>query len=225
MATAQPQIIDLSFVDLGFKDYSAADYGRFAVLVFAPPLGVMALTFLQPFAEPTALLADPMAIARDPELCCAFYSGAVSNLGVLLWAAAAAIAGFAASLAAPNGARSFFIATSVFTAFLMGDDLFMLHEDAFPALGVPEPMVYVFYLCGAIAYGVVYCQRIFAGRAALAILAALAMAVSLIEDQTMILWPVHDFIEDGTKLGGIYCWFLFVTLRARDAVRAHRFPS
>ncbi len=220
MATAFPRPLNLSFLDLGFKDYSTTDYLCFAALVFGPPLGVMAAAFLQPFAEPTALLRDPMAVARDPELCCDYYSGAVSNLGILLWAAAAAIAAFAASLTSAKDMRRFFIATSAVTAFLMIDDLFMLHEEALPGIGAPEPVVYAFYLAGAAIYGAVYSRRILAGRAALAILAALAMAASLIEDQTKLLWPIHDFVEDGAKLGAIYCWFLFVVLRARDALRA-----
>ena len=225
MATAFPKTFNLGFVNLGFKDYSATDYLRFAALVFAPPLGVMALTFLQPFAEPAALLRDPMAVARDPELCCAYYSGAVSNLGILLWAAAAAIAAFAASLTPVKEMRRFLIATSALTAFLMIDDLFMLHEEALPGLGAPEPAVYAFYLACAAAYGLIYFRRIFAGRAALAILAALAMSASLVEDQTKVLWPIHDFVEDGAKLGAIYCWFLFVILRSRDAVRPSRAQS
>jgi|GEM_PF-2330294 len=222
MATAHPKDWPFGFIDLGFKDYSTADYFRFAVLAFAPPLFVMALTFAQPFAPPEALLVDPMAIARDPELCCAFYSGAVSNLGILLWAAAAAIAAFAATLLNDARARRFFLATSGFTAFLMIDDLFMLHEEALPALGVPEPAVYAAYLAAAALYGGVFLRDIFAARAALALLAALAMAASIIEDQTKILWPIHNFVEDGAKLTGIYCWLLFVTLRARGAILARR---
>lgn len=220
MTTARLKSIDLGFIDLGFKNYSRADYFRFAALVGAPPLIVLVITFLQPVAAPAALLRDPMAIARDPELCCAYYSGAVSNLGVLLWAAAASIAAFAASLTPAKDTRRFLIATSAVTAFLMIDDLFMLHEEALPQLGAPEPVVYAFYLAGAAAYGLVYFRRILGERAALAILAAFAMAASLIEDQTKILWPIHDFVEDGAKLVAVYCWFLFVSMRSRDALRA-----
>ncbi len=218
MATALPKSISIDFVDLGFRDYTWADYLRFAALIFVPPLAVMGATFLQPWVAPAELLLDPMAIARDPELCCAFYSGAVSNLGIVLWAAAAAVAAFAAWLSRDPHTRRFFAATGAFTTLLMVDDLFMLHEEALPLFGMPEPVVYGVYLVIAGAYGLFFFRRILSARAALAIIAALAMAASVIEDQTKILWPIHDFVEDGAKLGGIYCWFLFVTLRARDAI-------
>ena len=224
MAVGFPKSVNLDFIDLGFRDYTRTDYFRFAALVFGPPLAVMAAVFLQPFAEPAALLRDPMAVARDPELCCAFYSGAVSNLGVLFWAAAATIAAFAVSLVQDVAERRFLVATSAMTAFLMVDDLFMLHEEAFPALGAAEPIVFAVYLAAATAYGLGFFRQILSARAALAILAALAMAASLIEDQTNILWPIHDFVEDGAKFGGVYCWLLFVALRARDAIGAAATP-
>ncbi len=218
MATAFPKSISLGFIDLGFRDYTWTDYIRFLALVFAPPLVIMGAVFLQPWVEPAALLLDPMAIARDPARCCAFYSGAVSNLGVVLWAAAAAVAAFAAWLVRDPREGRFFVATAALTAVLMVDDLFMLHEEALPDLGVPEPVVYGVYLAMAGVYGLVYFRKILSARAALAIMAALAMAASVIEDQTKLLWPIHGFVEDGAKLGGIYCWLLFTALRARDAI-------
>ena len=210
----------LKSIDLGFADYSTTDYIRFAAGVFGPPALVLAFVFLQPWAEPAVFLLDPMAIAQDPARCCAFYSGAVSNLGIVLWASAAAIAVFAACAGAASADRKFLFATGAFTAVLMIDDLFMLHEEALPSLGVPEIAVMGAYLAIAAAYGLVFFRKIVAGQAALALLAAGLMAASIIEDQTKILWPIHDLVEDGAKFTGVYCWFLFVAWRSRDAIFA-----
>ncbi len=207
-------------IDLGFGGYSSTDYLRFAALAFGPPALVLAFVFLQPWAEPAVFLLDPMAVAKDPARCCAFYSGAVSNLGIVLWTSAAAIAFFAAYLCKAPQNRAFLFATGAFSAILMIGDLFMLHEEALPGLGAPEPVVLGVYLAGAGAYGLIFFRKILAGRAALALLAAALMAASVIEDQTKILWRIHDFVEDGAKFAGIYCWFLFVVLRSRDALFA-----
>ncbi len=214
------QIKKLDFIDLGFANYSLTDYARFAALVFGPPALVLAFVFLQPWAEPAVFLLDPMAIAQDPARCCAFYSGAVSNIGIVLWTSAAANAFFAAFTgpAAPN--RTFLIATGTFSFVLMIDDLFMLHEEALPSLGVPELFVMGAYLAAAAAYGLIFFKKILSGRAALALLAAGLMAASITEDQTKILWPIHDLVEDGAKFTGIYCWFLFVVLRSRHTLFA-----
>lgn len=215
-----PRFNILEFIDLGFTGYSTTDYFRFAATAFGPPALVLAIVFLQPWVEPAVFVLDPMAIAQDPARCCAFYSGAVSNLGIILWASAAAIAIFAACAGAATTDRTFLLATAAFTAILMVDDLFMLHEDALPSLGVPELAVMGGYLGVAAAYGLTFFKKIVAGRAALALLAAGLMAASVIEDQTKILWPIHDLIEDGAKFTGIYCWFVFVVLRSRDAIFA-----
>ena len=111
------------------------------------------------------------------------------------------------------------MSASAMTAFLMADDLFMLHEEALPELGVSEPVVIAIYLAAATAFGLMFFREIFGGRAALALLAAGLIGLSIFEDQTKIFWPIHDFLEDGAKLGGIYCWFLFIVLRSWDAAR------
>ena len=212
----------LQSIDLGFRNYAAPDYARFAALAFGPPALVLAFVFLQPWSEPAVFLLDPLAIAQDPARCCAFYSGAVSNLGIVLWASASAVAFFAAFSGASSVNARFLVATASFSAILMIDDLFMLHEDALPSIGVPELVVMGAYLAIAAAYGLTFFTKIIAGRAALAVLAAGLMAASVIEDQTKILWPIHDLVEDGAKFTGIYCWFLFVVLRSRDAIFASK---
>jgi hypothetical protein len=163
---------------------------------------------------------DPAAIYEsDP-----FY-GALSSLGVVLWAAAASIALFTAGLL-PRTPRErelsgFLFSAGTFTCWLLLDDLFMFHEHVIPdALGIPQTAI-------ILAYGAIVAALLVRYRAALAltdhrplVLALGFFAASVLIDQGPGGW--HEWsglvvVEDGAKLFGIVSWLVFFAATAKAA--------
>lgn len=164
---------------------------------------------------------DPAAIHEaDPFL------GAVSNLGIVLWAFAAGIALFAfRALRGTVGAaepRALFASFGVFTLWLLLDDLFMLHERVLPdEAGIPQPLIVALYAltaCGLIArYRAVVAASDYRPLA----LALLLFGCSVGVDQgpgAWHAWPGLALVEDGAKLLGIVSWLAWVDATAAAAL-------
>ena len=122
-----------------------------AVLV---PVSVLFLALaLQHLVPVSVLLRDPNATAYDAQNQVMFYRGTISNLGILLWWAAASVYAFAAYLyrsrfgrATSSLTHAFLVYMAALTGLLALDDLFMIHEELLPVrLGVPEVSMYVLY--------------------------------------------------------------------------------
>ena len=103
----------------------------------------MALLWLQRWVPFEYLSRDPAEIlgART-------YVGLVSNLGIVCWSGAAAVACFSGGvLSGRSRHRAYFLlALGMLSALLPADDLLMLHERVLPnRLGIPQPVVPVIY--------------------------------------------------------------------------------
>ena len=68
---------------------AAADIWTYA-LTFGPGLLLLAVIGLQTRVH-ILLMKDPLAVVPLTQSCCHFYYGFISNLGVMLWTAAAAV--------------------------------------------------------------------------------------------------------------------------------------
>ncbi len=82
------------------------------------------------------LTSDPDAIAGINPL-----SGALSNLGIVLWCAATASCALAAMILRTRGTKKvylFFLYSSLLSAYLMFDDLFQFHEDLSSTIGLTK---------------------------------------------------------------------------------------
>ncbi len=180
--------------------------------------GVLAAA-LQPFVEPRWLFLDSTAVGDVRGRCCHVYDGAISNLGIMLWAGAAAVAFFAGFLKLSEGRDARLESMAFLTsAALLLDDAFLLHEAVMPRFGVPQ--------IGTIgALGVLTLAYFYVGRDRLRrsghlwlLMLSLALfAVSVLIDQVaagdasfMVV------VEDGPKFIGIVCWFLFHLSFFRD---------
>jgi hypothetical protein len=156
---------------------------------------------------------DPLCVAEEP-----FYIGILSNFSVLGWAAGATVALFAAvALRGAGSARrqgAFLGGFGAFTALLTLDDLFMLHDQAFPDyLGVPEPFVLGAYVAIAVALLIAFASQIASTRVTLLALALALFAGSLICDALYDDEGWAPFYEEGFKFFGIAAWasWLMVT--------------
>lgn len=161
------------------------------------------------------LLLDPTSVAGLP-----WYTGLISNLGVLAWTVAAVSAAAAARIAELGDRRSaarFLRQAAMLGGVLMLDDLFLLHSSVFPqALGVSKRVILLGYAVLTIAWAIANVVEIRRTRWGLLAAAGFAVAISLGVDQ---IAPVSDtalVAEDSAKFLGVVAWATYFALTARD---------
>ena len=163
------------------------------------------------------VMGDPATTTGWP-----FWVGFISNAGAILWAATGAIFIVARRLERSAGARGrFLLASGLFVAMLGVDDLFLLHEQAFPGLlGVPQTAVLAAYAVLAIAYAWTFRAQIMATPYPLLLIAAALLGTSVALDQLMdrfeIYLPASGFLEDACKLLGIGAWLAYAWRTAAE---------
>ncbi len=162
--------------------------------------------------EPVSALTVGGATCTGPS--CS-YVGVVSNLGVLLWCAAAAGCFLAASLVV-RGRRSPLLYAGVLTTALLADDLFLLHEGVY-ALVVEERLVFGLYALALVGYVVAFRRFLRATTPWLFAAACALFAVSLVADER---WAGHHLLEDGSKFLGIVAWSTYFLAAAAAELRA-----
>lgn len=153
-------------------------------------------------------------------------TGAISNLGVLLWWTAATVSlfvAFVARRALPAGeAARFLLWTGLLTAYLAIDDLFMVH-DGLVRLHTPIPQPVVLALVAVAAAAVFWRFRRFVESTPwpLLVIALAMLATSLLVDTAASfggyfgLWTmptIEIFIEDTFKWIGIVVWAAYFVL-------------
>lgn len=172
----------------------------------------------------------PMAeFTRDPAQILGHtpFIGAVSSLGILLWAAAATACLFTAALLRRRGLgaagwRTFLTFASALTVLLMLDDLFLFHDVVFPEyLGIGEHWLYGFYAASAAGLLGGYRRLILKTDYPLLLLSLLLFAASLGMDfvSDYVLLPGTFLLEDGPKFLGIVAWAAYFIRTSAFALR------
>jgi hypothetical protein len=173
------------------------------------------------------LTRDPAAVGGLP-----VYTGYLSQIGILLWSAAAAVCLFSAA-SIKNGPssrdfRSFLVCSGLLTLLLGVDDTFLLHEEVFPRAGIPEKLVFASYAGIACLYLVRFWDKVLQTEFLL-----LAFALSLFGfSVTMDAWIpfAHSnssdddllyLLEDGAKPTGVLSWFAYLFLVSRRSIQAY----
>lgn len=142
-------------------------------------------------------------------------AGVLSNLGILLWAATAAICLFVAvtergRLSAPVVRCLLF--AGLLSAWLTLDDCFQIHEDLSPRyLHVRERYVYLSLALAVVVHLWTSRAVILRSRWSLLALAFVFLGTSAMLDALLLGWAqqIGDwefFYEDGSKWLGIVCW-------------------
>lgn len=125
-------------------------------------------------------------LTRDPSIILhgQLTSGVLSTIGGLVWAMGFGCCLLAAAASAGNRADvRFFLWSAAFTAWLMGDDVFLFHEKLFPVyLGVPEVVFHAAYPLFALAWIVIFRRRILRSPWPLAFAAFGFLALSQLMD-------------------------------------------
>lgn len=189
------------------------DANRTARLVIS--WGIPALVLLVVMLIITGRTGIPMIyFTRDfaATLQAPVYVGLISNLGVLVWASAAAISLFSAMLERrrgrhPDVGRLLFFG-GILCAILALDDLFLMHEVVFPLyLGIPEIGVYAGYFILVSTFFAVFSKTILRTRYTLLGIAmwffAVSLAVDFGSDIAGVNLAAEYSLEDWAKLFGI----------------------
>jgi hypothetical protein len=167
------------------------------------------------------LTRDPLAVTEGDR-----YLGALSNVGIVMWAMAAGACILAALAlrrqARPGAAVSFFAWSAALTAVLGLDDLFQLHEWVQPRLPSGEVAVVVGYVVLVGIYAWQFRRSLLTAEYALIVAAGACFAASIAVDAVPdrlhpeALKPYFLPLEDGFKMLGIAFWLAFF-LRAGTA--------
>ena len=191
--------------------------------LWAAGLSLLALSGWASFAlgVPIAFFVrDPMSTLDGHPL-----TGVLSNVGVLLWCAAAAICFFASALVRDRRPEiaAFFLWSAVVTTVLLLDDFFLFHDDlARRFFGVKQRYVELAYLFGIAVYLAAFWRVLLASEWRLLFAALALFALSMGIDQLQHLWlsPWRIGLEDGAKFLGIVGWMGFFVQAAFRAVVA-----
>jgi hypothetical protein len=195
---------------------------RMMLIPLAPAALLLAVTYLQTAVPVRDLLRDTNAALGVP-----FYVGVISDLGLLLWGAAAAVCFFTWILLSDvRGGewRGFLLASGIFSVVLLSDDWLQLHEVVFPDyLGVPEPLVYMAYVLAMLAYLFTFRKTILKTEFSLLAIALALFALSIVLDQFSEIDSLPSFrgigaVEDGAKLMGILAWLTYFVRTCKGIV-------
>lgn len=169
------------------------------------------------------LLLDPNSVNRVP-----WYTGLVSNLGVLGWSVATT-AGFFGTWIGRYGGRpnaaTMLGRGAVLSSVLLLDDLFQLHVAVKPLFGISKPVVYLCYLLVGLWWLTTQHREIRRTRVELLVAAGAAFATSVLFDQAGTSTGTFSaqsalVIEDAAKFLGVLAWALYFVLTSSDIVRS-----
>ncbi|MCP4182150.1 MAG: hypothetical protein GY761_02370, partial [Hyphomicrobiales bacterium] len=185
------------------------------------PAAVAVAAYLQPFVKPRLLFLDPLIAAVETESCCQTYLGIVSTLGIILWVMTASVCMFAAYIMfkqkMPRALVEFALIAGLLSMWLAFDDVFLVHDNLAPKLGIPQNLVLLSIAVAAILYCLRCWRIILRSDAVMFGLATGFLGMSVIVDVLHISsdsWPFlvdsgPIFIEDGFKFIGLFCWSVF----------------
>jgi hypothetical protein len=160
--------------------------------------------------EPSNLTRDTATILQGPA-----YTGALSNLGIILWSATAAIMLFSSVHLYQNTVqRRSALMTFLFgilTAMLCFDDTYQFHEKAFSGIiYVPEELIYLFYLVCIITIATVCRVAVVTTPYIIGLAAMTFFGISILIDELNLPSGRHDaFVEDSFKFVGIILWSVY----------------
>lgn len=186
---------------------------RQLLITFVPSISILAaiamVSVLFQVSMP-AMTQDVTAIAKIHPL-----SGILSNLGILLWCAAASICFFTATTlrnVKPRDTFWFLLSSALLSTYLLFDDFFQFHEDlASRYLGLNEQVVYAALGIAVSAYLIAFRRIILRTNFGALLLALGFLASSVVIDAILEpwLWRLGHweyFFEDGAKWLGIASW-------------------
>jgi hypothetical protein len=159
---------------------------------------------------PDELTRDPTSVIEGAH----FYTGALSTVGLLLWAAATAVCLFGAVFLARNGgsrrSTRFLFWSGLLSLMLTLDDALLIHERLFPwGFNIPEQAVFAAYGLFLLVYLKSFHGDLLQGDCLLLGLAGFFLAASLGIDQFVKIGRIGIFVDDCFKFFGVVFWLAF----------------
>jgi hypothetical protein len=165
------------------------------------------------------LFLDPAFLSGRP-----WYTGVVSDIGVLAWTAATVAALFGGWVAAQTGrpsAARFLRSGAVVSAILLADDLLQLHADLLRFVGLPKGVRQLIVVAPAAIWLVRYAGEIARTRWVIMVGSLGVLGGSLVVDALVAPGSrVGVFAEDGLKLLGVLAWAQYMVLTSVDITRS-----
>lgn len=190
-------------------------------IVWAVAIAVVTVAGLQRSVPVSELFLDPASVAGVP-----WWTGLLSQLGLLGWTIAAAAAGGGAWLAGRLGrhtAAVFLGSGALLTALLLADDLLQVHAVLLPGIGIDKPLSQLLIVAPAPVWALTQHREILRTRWLVFVAAILGFAVSTGVD----MWwaPTagdtgRTLVEDGAKFLGICAWAQYFTMTTADIARS-----
>lgn len=155
---------------------------KLLLVIYIPVIITIIALAIQSQIPVRMLLEDPAVYSKVP-----FYTGIVSNIGVLLWISAAVVCWFTYYLACTTQLKSqlcwFLLSSAVMISFLAVDDWFLLHDQILPDyLNIPELVFFPIYGVAILVYLIHFRQIFIHSEYFLLVLALTFFAVSLAVD-------------------------------------------
>lgn len=180
---------------------------------------VLAVVAAQRSIALETLFLDAAYLAGEP-----WYTGVLSNLGVLGWTSATVAAlggGWVASQTGRPSAARFLWSAAVVSVVLLADDLFQLHADLLAFTGLPKGGRQLLVVAPAAVWLVRYTGEIARTRWVVLAGALVGFGVSLLVDALAPRDSIAGlFAEDSAKLLGVLAWAQYMILTSVDIVRS-----
>lgn len=162
------------------------------------------------------LFLDPAYLSGSP-----WYTGAMSNLGILVWTSAVVFASAGAWVARRIGrvsASRFLAFGALATLILVLDDVFRLHSGPLKLLlGGSKNAAQLLVVFPVMVWIVVFWADIARTRSALLVAALASLGGSVVVDMIFGLGgDASLLVEDGMKFLGILAWAQYFAITSRD---------
>jgi hypothetical protein len=194
------------------------------LLILWATAGLLLVALLMQRAIPfDQLVLDANRIAGVP-----WYTGLLSNLGIVGWSVAAAAAGggaWVSALGHRHGAERMLRGGAALSILFLLDDLFQIHMLAVPLIGVPKSAVMAAYASLTLWWLGANLWEIARTRTGVFAAALLALMLSVVTDRLgtaggRLGLLTSLALEDGLKFLGILAWAQYYLLTAADIVRS-----
>ncbi|MFK8024410.1 MAG: hypothetical protein AB8G26_10660 [Ilumatobacter sp.] len=190
------------------------------IVLWCIGLAALAVTRMQTATSLPSLFLDPAYFTGAP-----WYTGAMSNLAILVWTTGAVFAAAGAWVARHVGRTSayrFLAVGALATLVLVLDDVFALHAGPLRrALGDSKIAAQLLIVLPAISWALSFRDDIRRTRSLYLIAAVAALGASLTVDVAIGLDGDDGLlVEDGLKLLGILAWSQYFAITSRDIARS-----
>lgn len=190
-----------------------------SVLYGAATMALVALSAAT--GTPLALLTRDVAATLGAK----FYIGLLSNIGALLWCAAATTCFSGAAVlrrfVGQRESAAFLLSSGALMTALGLDDFFMLHEVVYPRLGLQEGVVIVIYALGLLGLTLRYRVVLLGSDLLLWVVGCLLFLMSVLVDGFV---PDATAFEDIPKAAGVCTWLCYYWRLAISRVDAEAMP-